>query len=158
MAEIDTPNNHPDHLNVSDIASFGSNKEWPDSEELDTDTLNDADFAHYRLAVWAHPSARLHIVESIATDLVDENPRQSPSIQRLRQLMVDPRFDEASTVQDPHTKNFAEAFLLATSDEQVFALKTVQRLHAVTLSSETTYSGINHHLRQIVIAILGTSG
>ncbi|MDB5160103.1 MAG: hypothetical protein JWO99_366 [Candidatus Saccharibacteria bacterium] len=156
MAKMDTPDEPSPHFNVSDINSFASEKGKLDRHEVDTDDLNDVDFAHYRLAVWSHPANLSRVVEVIIRDLIDDTDRQAPSIDRLRALIADPRYDSAPVRQDPYDANFADALQYASTDEQAFAINAVHRLHTVTLSSELAYSGVDSHIRLLVEAILKT--
>lgn len=155
MATMDTPREpHDSDSNVSDLEAFIIRKNNTSSEALDPETLHDAAFAHYRLAVWAHPSSLPRILDIIERDLLEDNPRAAPSITRLRTLINDPRFEKISNDHDPYANNFTEALDYVSSDRQTFALLAVQRLHIITLSSETTPTGVSTHIRPLVEAIL----
>jgi len=156
MAKMDTPDTPDPKDSIADIRFFALEKMNRGKEgEVNTDEFDDVEFAHYRLAVWAHPSSLPRVIEMITRDLIDNTHQQAPSIQRLKELMIDPRYDEPSSAHDdPFEANFTEALSYAHSDEQKFALDAVRRLHVITLSSELTYSGVNPNIRQLVEAIL----
>lgn len=154
MADMEIPDESIDGFTVSDLHSFRARRQ---SEALDTERLHNFDFAHYRLSVWGHPASLAHIIATIEKDLIETDILLTPSIVRLRNMMVDPQFDNISTDKDPYAESFKNAIGLATSEVQLFALGAVQKLHTITLSSELHFSGVDTHIRLIVEAILKSS-
>jgi len=155
MATIDTPHEHQDSPEPRSLDALRAQRINESEDSAEIEALRDADFAHYRLNLWAHPAALTHIIDTILKDTRGEPDSKAPSAKRLRDLLSDPKFDTLPNGQpDPFDDNFAATFERATTPAQVEAITALQKLNRITLSGELDGFHFNVHTPGIAKAIL----
>ena len=130
--------------------------------EEDPNTFSDTEFAHHRLAKWAHPVVLQRITSVINSELTSSQTMSldrhsaAPSLLRLRDLMTNPQYENMHIPGDPYVEHFAGAHTRAHSDDQHRAIDAVQRLHQVSIASELSEQNLDPHIRDIVVAIINS--
>ncbi len=158
MDHSDSPlsQSHPDNLIPFEVPK--RRREIEKGYEALRD-LDDADFAHYHIAKWSHPSSLPDIIENIDREFAGPSHRSmtaaAESADRLIALVTSVDLTDTPQLEDSLHDIFIQAYQDVGYDlPKIKALEILHALHLISVQGETTRRGESSEVAKIIEAIV----